>query len=428
MRADPPPAPERPWRLLAVVYAALIVHGSLYPYVGWTAPHGSLLAFLDPVPGRRPSFSDLVSNVFVYVPLGFLLARVANLRARGLASIVVPTLAGFALSFAMETLQQWLPSRVASLADLVANTLGTTAGALLARVVHAEAPARARLLRWRDDAFRYGTLADLGLGAIGLWALSQTMPLVPSLDVGNLREGLAPLWHTLLDPGTFDVPRFAAYATSVAGLALVARTFGRDGRPVLTLFFLFALAVLAYKIPVVHRALSLEAVAGLVAAWLLVLPALALPRAGVAAVAAALVAAAFVIGELAPVPGGALHPFSWTPFIGQMQDTLQGLGAILEVVWQAVALACLARELAPPRGRAIVAVGGTLAIGALAFALEWHQQAVPGRYGDATTALLMAATWIVAWAFPLERPLPLPAPRAPDASPGPASLTSRSRP
>ena len=146
----------RPWALAALAYAALIVYGSLYPFSGWTTRGVKLFAFLLPELAGHLSRADLVTNVLAYMPLGLMLARWWRKRGGLLGAIAIPTLIGALLSFAMEFSQQFLPARVASLSDLVANTLGTVVGALMAGVMHGESLPWTIVMRRRDQWFRRG--------------------------------------------------------------------------------------------------------------------------------------------------------------------------------------------------------------------------------------------------------------------------------
>ncbi|MDB5730825.1 MAG: teicoplanin resistance protein VanZ [Variovorax sp.] len=120
---------------LALSYAALIVYASLYPFADWRDQGLAPWAFLAaPLPKYWTGF-DLAINVAGYMPLGFLCA-LAVLRARPdmavLPVVVRATLAGVAISLAMETLQSYLPARIPSNVDLALNAGGALAGALLA--------------------------------------------------------------------------------------------------------------------------------------------------------------------------------------------------------------------------------------------------------------------------------------------------------
>ena len=88
--------------------------------------------------------------------------------------------AGFALSFAMESLQAWLPPRDANVVDLVANTLGALAGG--AARGRDRAPPRDARDSCRADAaslFLPGVLGDVGLALLALWLAAQINPAIP---------------------------------------------------------------------------------------------------------------------------------------------------------------------------------------------------------------------------------------------------------
>ena len=410
-RPLPPEAPSTShrgrWGLLAFAYAALVVYGSLYPFSGWTTT-SRLFAFLRPQWPQHWGRVDMLINVLAYVPLGFLLARAWGRRIPVAAAALLATLGGAALSFAMESAQQYLPSRVASLSDVLTNSLGTLLGGILAGFAAADSLTGEAFSSWRTRWVRPGRLADLGLIAIFLWVLSQLAPFVPTVDIGELRHGLAPLWATLHDPARFDFAQWGAYATDIAGLALLAQTLGRPDRSAMFLFFAFVACVLVLKAPIETRQLSLEAIAGALAAGI-VAPLMkgmrlkALARAG-----ALLILCGFAIAETAKGPSPIVYRFDWVPFTAQMEHPLIGILSILENLWPAAALAYLIRFACPIyRSRAVAWIAG-LALTAAAFALEWRQQRIPGRIGDITTVLLMAGTWAVFWSVPLPAVVPPP--------------------
>ena len=253
-----PSAPSARWGLAALAYAGLIVYGSLYPLTGWTTEQVKVFAFLVPHwPDHIPR-ADFVTNVLAYMPLGVLLAHWLGRRSVPVG-VILATLLCAVLSFAMEFLQQFLPSRVASLSDLLANTAGGLAGAVMAAFVHGESLPWVFLMRRRDQWFKPGRIVDLGLLAIALWSLSQLTPLVPSIDVGKIRQGLSPIWQTIQHLERFNLIQWATYEFYIAGLALLAVTLAAPGRAVFLRFFVLVGCVLMTKIVIVTRQLSLEA-------------------------------------------------------------------------------------------------------------------------------------------------------------------------
>ena len=391
------------WGLAALAYTGLIVYGSLYPFSGWTAADVTPFAFLTARWPSHLSRADLVTNVLAYMPFGLLLVRWRDGGSRkAVGAIALAALAGALLSFAMESLQQYLPVRVASVGDILANTLGTIVGAIFATVTRRDSLPWAIVMERRERWFHQGRLVDLGLMAIALWAVSQLTPLVPSLDLGNLRHGLSPLWQTLQYPSRFNLPQWATYVLYIAGLALLAMTVGAPGEAVFVRFFAFVAIVLLCKVVIVTRQLSLEAILGAAAALVLALPLQALTQRAAAVTSMLFIIGGFTVAEMASGTGS-VHPFNWIPFAGHLENPLIGIASILEDLWPAAALAALARLAAPPGLQTKLAWGGLVAIALLTFGLEWLQQYRPGRFGDFTVVLLAAGTWLLFWSIPVRQ-------------------------
>jgi VanZ family protein len=380
-----------------LLYVLCVVYGSLFPFTGWTTEDVRPFAFLWASLPRRLPTADVITNVLAYMPLGLLAFRSFDRRKSVWSALVAATTCGAVLSLLVEVAQQYLPGRVASTSDLVANTLGASIGGALATVLRADHVAGASLLQWRRRWFTEGRGIDLGIAAIGLWALSQLTPLVPSLDIGNLRQGVAPLWQTWQHPGNFNFAQCSVYMLGIAGLALLVQVIGRPGKPIVQLFFGFVAAVLALKVPVISRQLSAEALVGAAAAAVLALPLRGLAPRWAAAIGALLVLGAFTVDELRASTGTTYHAFSWVPFRAQMENTLIGIASILDTLWPSATLASLALVATSKRHHALVAVVGAIGLAAVAFGLEWQQQYRPGRVGDVTTVVLMTATWLLFW-------------------------------
>jgi hypothetical protein len=79
------------------------------------------------------------ANVAMFLPVGVLLLLLMGRRGWWAA-----ILGGFALSVAIEATQLFLPGRVSDIRDLVANSLGTALGVLLALVITLPAALRRR--------------------------------------------------------------------------------------------------------------------------------------------------------------------------------------------------------------------------------------------------------------------------------------------
>ncbi|MEO8297618.1 MAG: VanZ family protein [Burkholderiales bacterium] len=213
---------------LAWVWIALIVYASLHPFSGWRwmgMLDGPALLALAKLPLVR-GFSrfDIVTNLLAYIPLGGLLALGA-LRdgRRPWRAMLLATLSGSLLSYAMEVTQHLLPMRYPSLIDWVSNTLGTLAGALMAGIGY-----RIGLLRWwqhqRDHWFvPHGTT---GIVLLLSWPVAllfpPPLPLGLGQGLGRLAEALAGVLADTAFDGWVPLPDVAAQLAPGGALCVVA--------------------------------------------------------------------------------------------------------------------------------------------------------------------------------------------------------------
>ncbi|MEH3085854.1 MAG: VanZ family protein [Xylophilus ampelinus] len=160
---------------------ALVAYRSLFPfaYVPHAPSWSDAWTLLTAWPARL-STADAVGNVLLFMPLGALVAARLGGRAAWLA-------AGIAYAWAVQYLQFWFPSRVPSASDAWFNTAGLlagcAAGVMLRRLM-------AERRGWRADGAPYWAPATALLLA---WVAYRWFPLVPSLDVQNLKNDLKPL-------------------------------------------------------------------------------------------------------------------------------------------------------------------------------------------------------------------------------------------
>ena len=374
--------------LLAVGYGTLLVYASLYPFSGWRADGLAAFGFLTHGwPPVAPRIDNYV-NVLAYLPLGLLFALCLQNRVSFPMRVVLATTAALSLSFSMEFLQQYLPRRIASPADLATNTCGALFGALLSSLFDRERLPGRLLACWREQWVKPGRQHSLGLAVLAAWALSQWLPGLPSFSVDSLRAGLAPLWHTTLDLSSFDLLQWGRYSLYLSGLALLAKTLANPGRSAVAAFFIFVAVVFAYKVSVVGRQLSLEAAAGALCAMLLTVLWLAHRVRTVASVAAFMILGGFICAHVLPGQGSAQHLSNWAPLLGPIDHPMLGLGSVLEILWPAAALGYLTRIAAPPEFHRMTAWAGGAALAFLILVMDWPQRSVP-----IATALLMGAAW-----------------------------------
>ena len=380
---------------LLLLYAALLIYGSWYPFA-WGEPLMPPQTFLHTLPTYLDK-GDIIQNVLVYMPFGLLVVAWCGRRLPFAAGLLLAAVAGTGLSLGIEIVQQYLPSRVPSLVDVAMNFGGSVIGGLFGALVSRRTMAGATLLRLRDEWVRPGALASTGLIVIALWMLSQTTPLVPSLDIAQLRGKLGYLYRSMMAPDWFSWGKLATLWCYQVSLGVLLSTLLHPGRPLLRLYVLLMMFVCGWKVLVIGRVLSLE----LLAAVALALPALAVMRRlrppALAMAGVALLSAGLTIYELLPGDAAVLQPaFNWVPFEGQMND-LSGLENILEFLWPPMAMACLLRQALPFHRQDAGAVLGTALLALGMFMLEWSQQSLPGRYGDITQVVLACVGWVIPW-------------------------------
>jgi VanZ family protein len=172
---------------LAQVYLGLIVYASLYPFVQWRDQGISPWYFvMAPWPKYWTGF-DVVANVLGYMPLGFLLVLAALRSGHRRFAFRLVLLVGGCLSFTMESLQAYLPTRVPSNLDLALNIAGTFAGAGSAWGLEKFG----LLQRW--SRFRSSWFAEEARGALvllALWPLALLFPTMVPLGLGQVMERL----------------------------------------------------------------------------------------------------------------------------------------------------------------------------------------------------------------------------------------------
>jgi VanZ family protein len=215
-------------RILALAYFLVIAYASLQPFRGWWLPPEEIRLFLTAPWPRYITLEDVLVNIVAYVPLGFLLAR-AHMRrlGSGRAVFIAAALAGLS-SVAMETVQMFMPSRIASNVDVLTNALGGLIGALAAPLF---APTRGlgrRLGRAREQWFAYGLSADVGLVLVCLWIVTQLYPAAQLFGTGNLRDTLdLPVWFAH-QPQLILAGEAAVIALNMLGVGLIIVALTRE--------------------------------------------------------------------------------------------------------------------------------------------------------------------------------------------------------
>jgi VanZ family protein len=332
-------------RYLFVAYLLLVIYASLHPLSGWRdrglPPFAFLTApFNRPVPGF-----DVVVNVLGYIPLGFLAVLASYPRLRGAAAFALALACAILLSFTLESLQLYLPTRTSSNLDLLANAAGGALGALAAVAATRPLMDAGKLESLRGELFLPGRRVDLGLVLLGLWLFSQLSPETLLFGTGDLRDLFKAPSGKLYPAEVFlRVEAGVACANGLAAGLLAACLVARNqpARGVVMLLMAAALAahtlafgllaspqdVLAWVTPG-----ALYGVAGAVA---LLMIAAALPRAAQLPLVAFALLAATAIVNLAPA-----NPYNTGTFSPWQQGqylNFNGLTRLVSIVWPFAAM------------------------------------------------------------------------------------------
>ena len=388
-------------RPLMVILAMLIGYGSIFPfdYVAHQPGWQDLRRLFAAWPAHL-SASDVIGNMLLFVPLGFMIPLLSN-RLRDQLGWTVLAI-GYA--WVLQYLQFWYPSRDPVGSDAVFNNIGLLFGLLTAAALK---PALHHLAHQFDRGDRQWPAL---LGLLLLWLAYRWFPLVPTLDVGELKNALKPL---LLYP-TWDAARVLH---DVAAWSLWF-WLARHG-PVRLLqsprvAVLAALAVLAAEPLFIGGSISLSNALGLAVALLLQRGAFwsisTRSKGTVEAGVAALLAASIVVSELAPFTFNASNRFLWLPFAGMLSGSmvLNTASLIEKCYLYGGLLLLLARCGIEWRMSACLFAAG---LGVL----EGLQTRLPGRTPESTDALLalllaialqVLASSDLTWSAPTDSRLP----------------------
>lgn len=231
-------------RYLAFSYFVLIVYASLHPFSGWRDPGLSPFVFLEAGWPRYWTAFDLIINISAYMPLGFFLAQSFGRRTLPLLPSLFAFMLGAMLSFVVEGIQSWLPSRVPSNIDFVCNSLGSCLGAILSLCCGDRF--FIRIAKVQHHLLAPIPHIEAGLVLTGLWLLTQLSPETLLFGAGDLRH-----LFEITPAVPYAAPSFFAIETGIIvcntiAIGLIVRTLlarKNSAYTILPLFFLVALLV-----------------------------------------------------------------------------------------------------------------------------------------------------------------------------------------
>lgn len=362
-------------RFLLLLVLALIAYGSLYPFDFVMRPDAMAeVVALFAAPSLQMQRGDLVGNLLLFVPYGFLVALAARSDRRPGRTYLLHAAAGMLVAVGVQVVQIWLPSRVPALGDAAINAGGMALGFVLGQLALRLRPSLA-------DARHVAALVPLGL--MLAWLAYQWFPLVPTLDWQNVKNALKPLLLTpRLDPVRILITAVAWAAFFKLWDLLAA------GRRSALLQALTGIAILCAKVLILGAGISASNVIGLGLA-LVALPWLHHARA-LPALVVAILLSAFLAGLQPFTPSGTPGSFAWVPFTGMLEGSMAtNLANLLEKTFLYGAAILFMQRHGARALPAAIAVALCLAT------IEAAQLFLPGRTAESTDPVLALLLGVV---------------------------------
>jgi len=382
---------KRSLLITSLCYLIVLVYGTLYPFQNWQVLSQSANSVLQWP--RYFSRSDSFTNLIIYLPLGFFVATLVCRRYSLFIAIIVSTTLGGSLSFVLEYIQSFIPTRVSSLADVALNAVGAFCGALIAMAVLSEKFRNKQLSNLVNRYFFYSEKSGIVLVIIILWLLAELMPFVPSISRADMLYGIRPFWFALSQAGHIDLAILINYFLIVIVLGVLVSNCLREKDYLVRWMGVLVIFVITAKIIVVTRQIYLEAMLGMfiglfVANWL---SKTRLANNLVIVMSAALLIifiGAFQINQ------PSVNAINWMPFHFQIQSAGFRLSSLIQQMWPytvlSYALYCA--------GDAVYANDKILKSGLfvlfIALGIECIHQTLPGQYLDITNIILAMAGWL----------------------------------
>jgi glycopeptide antibiotics resistance protein len=187
---------HREWRpeptaVLLALWGLFIIYGTMLPFD--FSASGELvqerLRRLAEHPWHFGSWTDLISNVLLFIPWGFLLATwLADRGTHFIAALILALISGALFSVSVELAQLFAPSRTTSVMDLLTNTSGSMLGALIGWPWALRVWPRLSIRIRQLVASR--PLAGCALAAALCLVFAGLAPFDVSLDVGDLKAAV----------------------------------------------------------------------------------------------------------------------------------------------------------------------------------------------------------------------------------------------
>lgn len=368
----------RDYSIAVGVLLLLIVYGSLYPLT-WNFAKPQDFIYLGPV-----GVVDLLENVVLFLPLGWLLAWRYHGKPNHWIIFGIWFVIALVVASVLQWLQKYLP-RTPALADIVFNMAGHALGwwgGVLSLQGMRRLLQRHQGLRGAD---RFAVLL------ICVWLVAELFPLVPTVDVSSLANNFKSLW--LAD--AWEPRRMLLHVgMTVIGLEALAHLLRSvDAAHRVGMMAVFAtLGMLAGKFVVIDQSPGLAVVLGIGGGWLLWTILDSLRERRRLALICTLATGSYLLHALWPLEWRDPEPMRWLPFASSLANSIESV--VTSVAFEAL---CFGAIIWSAVRRGALLGGMTLCTAILAFGAEWLQRYLPGRTAEITSVLLaLTMGWLVA--------------------------------
>lgn len=387
-------------RILWILFTLFIFYGALIPFnislqsdvviynigrINWTP-------FVD-LDGTRASIPDIVQNILFFIPFGFL--GLLSFSRHKFFALFLVIFFGFVISLNIELLQLTTRDRTTSITDLICNTIGTAVGAVTAFVMFGIFCGLMRFTIFQNvfnNKHYY-----LFVFAFFVIAASSLQPFDFTLDVGIVWSKVKSLFT---DPLVFTSKLTDEFVVGfrffLFGLitSFWLRSIGNIIWPLAGIFLSVAIGIFfeLSQLIVISRAPTAQDIAVIVigcslgALFAAIIPrkitplVWAIPALAVTAIAAG-------VQTLAPFEftnqRNEMNLFPFLPYYGE--TTFNAIANFLEACLIYFPLGFILQFVFSNRKSAFIFI--VLIVGAMAYALEYCQGYVVGRYPDITDVI-----------------------------------------
>lgn len=326
--------------ILALAYLLVVVYASAQPFHGWRLPPPDLAGFLTAPWPRYITSEDIFVNVAAYAPLGFLLSIGWGARLGAGRGVLAATVCAAAASLLLETVQLFLPARIASNVDLLTNGVGALIGAMAAPLFAPRRILGGKVHTVRRQLFREGMAADAGLVILCLWPMTQFHPTTQLFGAGAARASLHLPAYSSFTPALALGGEATVAFFNLLGVGLLVSVLLRGAERRMLLIGLVAGASLVAKAvsaAALHKVgaplawFTPGVTIGLLAGWVVLYGVTRLPRGAQLALGALCILLATVAINLAPdnpyqsvsarlIAGGQSHFLNFSGIVRALSD------------------------------------------------------------------------------------------------------------